>query len=202
MNNNITAIILVALAIGTYLTFTRAKLAEVNEVRVVNTQYLSAIDSADRLIKVRDAVLKDYNALSSEDRDRLDKMLPNTVDNIRLIIDLNSVALRHGFSLRDIKAAASNANQGGLPASQGFGSEIGDAGASIPTPTLLITFKLEYLFTSKERVSSMTPSIKSFNSGSFAYSVQGVSKKHSISSGLRNSRFLAIRIIALNLSVV
>ena len=107
MNNNITAIILVALAIGTYLTFTRAKLAEVNEVRVVNTQYLSAIDSADRLIKVRDAVLKDYNALSSEDRDRLDKMLPNTVDNIRLIIDLNSVALRHGFSLRDIKAAAS-----------------------------------------------------------------------------------------------
>src|SRR3989344_4755554 len=72
MNNNITAIILVALAIGTYLTFTRAKLAEVNEVRVVNTQYLSAIDSADRLIKVRDAVLKDYNALSSEDRDRLD----------------------------------------------------------------------------------------------------------------------------------
>ncbi|OHA16485.1 MAG: hypothetical protein A3C79_02610 [Candidatus Taylorbacteria bacterium RIFCSPHIGHO2_02_FULL_45_28] len=136
MNNNITAIILVALAIGTYLTFTRAKLAEVNEVRVVNTQYLSAIDSADRLIKVRDAVLKDYNALSSEDRDRLDKMLPNTVDNIRLIIDLNSVALRHGFSLRDIKAAASNANQGGLPASQGFGSEIGDAGASIPTPTL------------------------------------------------------------------
>jgi hypothetical protein len=138
MNRNITAIILIVLAIGTYMTFTRAKLAEVNEVRAVNDQYIAAIGNADQLIKVRDKVLKDYNALSDQDRVRLDKMLPDTVDNIRLIIDLNSVALRHGFSLRNISASASNSNK---PASNAQQSQdaprgSGGAGSTIPTPVL------------------------------------------------------------------
>ena len=113
MNRNITATILVVLAIGIYLTVTKGMLADANAVQQVNVQYSTAIDSADQLIQVRDQVLKNYNGLSQDDRDRLDKMIPNTVDNIRLIIDLNSVALRHGFSLRNIKAVAgANAQNG------------------------------------------------------------------------------------------
>ena len=136
MNRNITALILIVLAIGIYATFTRAKLAEVNEVRALNSQYISAIANADQLVKVRDTVLKDYNALSENDRDRLDRMLPNTVDNIRLIIDLNSVALRHGFSLRNVKAAAAS-----TPAKQSSsaivtGSPSSLSTGSIPTPVL------------------------------------------------------------------
>lgn len=138
MNRNISAIILIVLAIGTYMTFTRAKLVEVNEVRAVNSQYISAIANADQLVKVRDSVLKDYNALSDEDRTRLDKMLPNTVDNIRLIIDLNSIALKHGFSLKNIKAAAPNVNKAApsTPQPQDTGRGTGGGATSIPTPTL------------------------------------------------------------------
>ncbi|MEK7641887.1 MAG: hypothetical protein AAB365_02740 [Patescibacteria group bacterium] len=138
MNRNVTATILVVLAIGIYMTFTRAKLAEVTAVRKVNDQYLSAIDNADKLVKKRDAVLKEYSALSEDDRERLDKMIPNTVDNIRLIIDLNSVALRHGFSLRNIKAVASTASrqQSSIPPQQNSLQGGSTASASIPTPTL------------------------------------------------------------------
>ncbi len=138
MNRNITAIILIVLAIGIYMTFTKAKLAEVNEVRTINEQYLSAISNADQLIKVRDTVLNEYKALSETDRVRLDKMLPNTVDNIRLIIDLNSVALRHGFSLRNIKAAANGVVQSAAPAPapQDVGRSSAGGISSIPTPTL------------------------------------------------------------------
>lgn len=141
MNRNITAIILIVLAIGIYATFTNGKLAEVNDVRAVNAQYISAIASADKLVKVRDSVLKDYNALAAEDRTRIDKMIPNTVDNIRLIIDLNSVALRHGFSLRNIRATAStnSSKQASAPSVQiantGTGGPNG-MNSSIPTPTL------------------------------------------------------------------
>lgn len=139
MNKNITAIILIVLAVGAYLTFTRARLADIKAVQAVNDQYVSAIASADQLIKVRDSVLKDYNALKDEDRERLDMMLPNTVDNIRLIIDLNSVALRHGFSLRNIKAVASSvANKSATPVPQPQDTSRGQdkAGVSIPTPVL------------------------------------------------------------------
>ena len=139
MNRNITAIILIVLAIGTYVTFTRGKLAEVNAVRAVNTQYASAIANADQLVKVRDSVLKDYNNLAAEDRERLDKMLPNTVDNIRLIIDLNDFALNRGISLHNIRAAAStnsSSKQPVAPQPQAAGGMTNAAAGMIPTPTL------------------------------------------------------------------
>ncbi len=137
MNRNITATILIVLAAGIYLTFTRAKLAEVNAVRGVNDQYLSAIANADKLIKVRDIVLKQDRSISDTDRDRLDKMLPDTVDNIRLIIDLNSIALRHGFPLRNIKASANSAKPTGpaVPLPQDASARAGEGG-TIPVPVL------------------------------------------------------------------
>lgn len=136
MNRNITAIILIVLAIGIYMTFTKAKLAEVNAVRAVNSEYISAIANADELIKVRDKVLNEYKSLSEDNRTRLDKMLPNTVDNIRLIIDLNSVAVRHNLSLRNIRAAVTGSSKGAsspMPISQGG---IPGGITSIPTPIL------------------------------------------------------------------
>jgi len=106
MNRNITATILIVLAIALYFTYTSGVWNDAMAVKAVNDQYAGAISSAEQLISVRDKVLKDYNNISATDRDNLDKMIPNTVDNIRLIIDLNSVALQHGFSLKNITATA------------------------------------------------------------------------------------------------
>jgi Tfp pilus assembly protein PilO len=137
MNRNITATILIVLAIGIYFTVTQGIIAEAGSVKAVNDQYISAIANAQKLISVRDQVLKDYNSISQDDRDRLDKIVPNTVDNIRLIIDLNSVALRHGFSLKNIKATASSA-QGRNPSatSQSAAASASQSGTVIATPTL------------------------------------------------------------------
>lgn len=134
MNRNITATILIILAIGIYVTVTRAQIAELQTIRVTNNEYSTAISNAERLIKVRDRVLKDYNDIKEEDRDRLDKMVPNTVDNIRLIIDMNSIGLKHGFSLKNIKANASKSEKGANIAQTTRTSSQGDN--TIPTPTL------------------------------------------------------------------
>ena len=134
MNRNITALILIVLAVGVYFTVTKGALADAQAVKAVNDQYSSAIASAEKLIQTRDQVLKDYNNLSADDRDRLDKMIPSTVDNIRLVIDLNSVALRHGFSLKDIKAVASSDGQKAAPAPAVAASKTAASGGiSIPT---------------------------------------------------------------------
>lgn len=138
MNRNITATILIVLAIGIYVTVTRAQVAELQVIRATNSEYSTAIDNAERLIKVRDRVLKDYNDIKEEDRDRLDRMIPNTVDNIRLIIDMNSIGIKHGFSLRNIKA---NANKSEKVSGVTSGVSTPRSSASrgedtIPTPTL------------------------------------------------------------------
>ena len=147
MNRNVTATILIALAVGIYATFTRGVWNDVTSIQAVNSQYSSALNSAEKLIAVRDQVLKSYNNISANDRDRVDQMIPNTVDNIRLIIDLNSVALRHGFSLKGITAtngtgsSASPQASPSNPSSPGGApySGIGSAAASplsISVPTL------------------------------------------------------------------
>lgn len=119
MNRNITATILIVLAVGIYATYTRGVWNDAVAVKTVNDQYATAVNSAEELVSVRDQVLKSYNDISASDRGRLDEMIPNTEDNIRLIIDLNSVALQHNFSLKNITAAdnSGSAGSGNTPAS-------------------------------------------------------------------------------------
>lgn len=108
MNKNLTAFILIVLAGGIYYTVTRGLIAEAKAVKTVNDQYAAALDNADALIKIRDGVDEQYKMITLEDQDRLDKMIPSSVDNIRLIIDLNSKAQQRGFALSDVKASASD----------------------------------------------------------------------------------------------
>jgi Tfp pilus assembly protein PilO len=143
MNRNATAIILIVLGIGIYFTVTRGLLATDSNIRTVNDQYVAAIASAEQLISIRDQARDQYNSISPDDRARLDKMIPSTVDNIRLIIDLNTLALKHGFSLRNVTAdvpSASTDSSGSTPVQSvpvASPSSSGDsATVSLSTPTL------------------------------------------------------------------
>jgi len=143
MNRNITATIMIVLSIGIYFTVTSGILASTNDIQAVNAKYQAAIESAKQLIKVRDQVLQDYNNLTQEDRVRLEKMIPKTVDNIRLIIDMNNLALQHGFNLKGIKATASKPVENKAapaataePASGGGAADPTAAGSVIPVSTL------------------------------------------------------------------
>ncbi len=143
MNRNLTSLILIALGVGLYFTFTSGLLSDAQAVRNINLQYASALNNAATLITARDQVLKQFNSIAPTDQDRLDKMLPSTVDNIRLVIDLNNVALRHGFSLNSIKAGAaegSNAKAGATtlpaPAAPAGSLVSSNNSVNISTPTL------------------------------------------------------------------
>jgi len=145
MNRNTTALILIVLAIALYFTYTSNEWNDAMAFKAQNDQYSSAISNAEQLISVRDKVLKDYNNISAADRDNLDKMIPNTVDNIRLIIDLNSVALQHGFSLKNITAAAKQdaANSSSNNSVSSANSNNSSFNISIPTlDTVAVSFSV------------------------------------------------------------
>ena len=148
MNKNITALILIVLAVGIYFTVTSGMLADAQSVKTINDQYAAALNNAAKLVAVRDQVMQEYNSITDSDKARLDKMIPSTVDNIRLIIDLSNVALHHGFSLTNIKAAASSANSSG---SGSAGSQAsapspasGAGGSSVASPPTLDTVDVSF----------------------------------------------------------
>ncbi len=135
MNKNVTALILIVLAIGMYVTFTQAKIAEVREIHAVNQEYDIAIKNADALRDTRDKILKKYNNIEQKDREALDKIIPNTVDNIRLIIDLKDIADGNNLALRNIKATASPTAQKSI-APVAPPTTKANAKNLLPTPTL------------------------------------------------------------------
>jgi Tfp pilus assembly protein PilO len=117
MNKNISALILIIISIGIYFTVTSGMLDEARAVKKINDQYSSALDSAAKLVAARDNLNAQYVAISQEDRDKLDKMIPSTVDNIRLIMDMNKIAIKNGFSISDMKAVTATS-----PARPGAGA--------------------------------------------------------------------------------
>ncbi len=115
MNRNVTAVILIVLSIGVYLEFTQNVWNDTQSIIAVNGTYQNAITDAKKVNDKVAQIAASYNSISASDQDRMNKILPTNVDNIRLIIDLNSVALRRGFTLHDI-TVTSPANTAAQPA--------------------------------------------------------------------------------------
>ena len=69
-----------------------------------------------------------YNSISKEDIAKLEKLLPDNIDNIRLILEIEKIASPYGMALRDVKynttGGESNTGRGGATLSQ-----VAEAGA-------------------------------------------------------------------------
>ncbi len=109
MNKNLKPFILIIFAIGVYFTFTRIKIDEIKSISSVNAVYQQALDNSEKLVQKRDEVLANYNKIDISDRENLEKLLPDNIDNVRLIIDTNAVAARHGLVIKNVKTSAPSA---------------------------------------------------------------------------------------------
>ena len=86
------------------------------------SQYNQALDKAAELQQLKQTLLSRYNAFNPESLTRLQKLLPDHVDNVRLVLDLDSLASRHGMALQNV--VISN------PGSQTGDSVLGAIGAA------------------------------------------------------------------------
>ena len=110
MNKNATPIILLILALGLYFTFTKGKVTELKAIKSVNASYQEAINNSAKLLRIRDEIKNDFNKIDPNDQLRLEKMLPNNIDNVRLTLDVKSIGLARGLVLKGVKANAPNIN--------------------------------------------------------------------------------------------
>jgi len=134
MNKNVIPIILIVVAIGIFYTFTDSRIAGIQATVAQNNDYLSAINNSAKLIQQRDTIHNTYNSISTTDLARLNTMLPNNVDNVRLIIDINGIAAHHGFSLQSITTSADSTSAKSLAESSG------GSGSNSPYGTVTISF--------------------------------------------------------------
>lgn len=96
------AIILIA-AIGLFLGYTNTAYQNVGKLKAAVAAYDQALNNSKELLKVRNDLTDKYNNMSNTDRDHIKKLMPDNVDNIRLVIDIQNIAQKYGMNPKDIK---------------------------------------------------------------------------------------------------
>jgi Tfp pilus assembly protein PilO len=119
MRSTIT-IILFAVSIAVFFFFTMPILDNIKQTNSDIALYNDALGNAKKFIGVRDTLLTKYNQLPAEGLAKLQKLLPDTIDNVRLIIDINGIARRDGLTLSGVQVSggqtsAAAAAAGGTP---------------------------------------------------------------------------------------
>lgn len=104
----ITPIILLGLAITLFFLFTNPIYNDISKLRAEVASYNEALDNSKALENERDKLTAKYNSISRDDLMRLEKLLPQNVDNIRLILEIEQIALPYGMILKDVKYDATD----------------------------------------------------------------------------------------------
>ncbi len=75
----------------------------IKKLRLNKIEYSSAMKSAQDLESRRTSLSERYNSISAEERQRLEDMLPNNVDNIKLVLELETLAKKYGLVIESPK---------------------------------------------------------------------------------------------------
>lgn len=99
----VTPLILIAIAITSFFTLVTPVYRGLSDMRVEIASYNEALGNSKALEKERDKLVAKFNSFRPEDLSRLEKLLPENADNIRLILEIEQIALPYGMTLKDVK---------------------------------------------------------------------------------------------------
>ena len=96
-------ILFLAISLALFFGFIDPSYGRVKTLRAQEAQYSDALDRARELQEIRDQLLSKYNTFSKTDFDRIEKLVPDHIDNVRLILDLDELASHYGMRVRDVQ---------------------------------------------------------------------------------------------------
>ncbi len=103
MSRLIFPLLLVGSAVALFVVYTDPAYQEVKNLQSQVAAYDEALDKSQELKRTRDQLISRRNTFPAESLQKLEKILPDNVDNIRLIIDINAIAARHLLSIKNIE---------------------------------------------------------------------------------------------------
>lgn len=137
----ILSVILVGVGVAIFFTFTDPTYKKISELKDKTASYDDALDNSIMLEKERDKLTAKYNAIDPENLIKIKKFLPDSIDNIRLILEIEKIALPYGMVLKDVKYNPTEKDS--APTSSG--TEIVQGGQVAPSaPTDYGSWDLEF----------------------------------------------------------
>jgi Tfp pilus assembly protein PilO len=100
---SIVPIILIVLAAGFFFFWVKPLYSEVSQLRAASAEYDNALVLAKELETLRGDLARKLSSFPKSDLARLDHFLPRQLDTVRIILDVDSIGIRNGLKLENLK---------------------------------------------------------------------------------------------------
>jgi Tfp pilus assembly protein PilO len=108
MNKFLIPSILIIISLGLFFLYIDPVYTETKKIKEEKNLYDEALNKSKELRQIRDELLNKYNSFSEENLVRLKKMIPDSVDNVRLIMDIDNIASGRGITISAIDVGIDN----------------------------------------------------------------------------------------------
>lgn len=95
-------LILIIISIAIFFFFIDPEYEDLKKLNKQKKENDKMLQLAEELQRKRDLLQGAYNNISIEERRQLEKLLPDTVDNVRLVLDINNIAENYGIKIQNI----------------------------------------------------------------------------------------------------
>ena len=95
-------IIFVGIAGGLFFMYTDPTYQSIKDLSSQQAEYDQALTKAQDLLSIRNKLIAKRNTFSPDDINKIERVLPDNVDNIRLILDTETIAQRYQLHVQDI----------------------------------------------------------------------------------------------------
>ncbi len=96
-------LILIGAGVAGFLLITQPIYDEATTLKIEADKYNEALANAKILQAERDRLTEKFNSFQAEDMVRLEKIVPDSVDNIKLILEIQEVAQGRGILVKNVE---------------------------------------------------------------------------------------------------
>lgn len=101
-------VILILVSIGIFFTFIDPKYESIQGKISEKNKYIIKEQNLETIRKARNDLTKQYNKILPDDILNLEKLLPNHMDNVELIVDMDRIAKKDNIRISEISIANNN----------------------------------------------------------------------------------------------
>lgn len=105
------SILVIAVSVGVYFVYIKPLTLDIR-VQIAKKQEIEKVLNRVKEIKEkRDSILQEYNSISVDNIEKLNKIIPETINSVVIFNDLASAGAEYGLTVQEYKADVQNLNQ-------------------------------------------------------------------------------------------
>lgn len=107
---SILSIAVIAICVGMYFMYIKPMTVDIKLLTAKKDEYTQVLNRVKEIKEKREAVLAEYNSISAEEVDRLNKIIPEKVNSVALLNNLSAIGERYGVAIKDYKLSEADAS--------------------------------------------------------------------------------------------